>query len=1159
MLDQTRTIHYKVGGSLAFNHPTYVERDADRELLTALLAGKFCYVFNCRQMGKSSLRVRAMHHLQAKEMLCVGIDITSLGTEADPQKWYNGIITQLFLGLPLVGKINLKLWLRERDHLSPGQKLKDLIEGVILPHLPDTRIFIFIDEIDKVLSLPFSLDDFFSFIRFCYNQRADNPDYERLCFALFGVATPSDLIQDKRQTPFNIGQAIALHGFTAQEIAPLAQGLQGLAAAPEQVVQEILGWTNGQPFLTQKICNLLWQSQTPIALGSEGERVEHLIQTQILDHWESQDEPVHLKTIRDRLLRHENHIGTLLGMYQDILDQGAIAADDSAEQGELCLTGLVVKGQGELRVYNRIYQAVFSADWVQRELAKLRPYAESLAAWVASDCQDDSRLLRGQALKSALAWSSQKSLSALDYQYLNASQTIEQQESEQANRILREANRKAKRMIWVGFAVLMTSLVGSLVALRQAQLATAKQQAAQAGTTLQRLGESADRQFNFEQLNGLVSALQTVQTLKTKVKPQDRFPDYPATSPLLTLQYILSRIREKNNLTGHQEGVTSVAFSPDGQTLASASRDNTIRLWQSQGKFLRELRGHQGSVYRLEFSPDGQTLASASQDETIKVWNLQGEVIKTLSGHQGSVYSVTFSPDGRYLASAGRDRTARIWRSNGETVAILGKHQKSVDDLKFSPDGQTLVTVCRDGYLRRWSLTGKLINQFGLKDVALFGVDFSPDGQTLAGAAEDGTVRLWDLSGNLLTTLRGHQELVTMVRFSTDGQQLYSSSSDGTILVWNRQGQLLETLRGHGEGVFGLAQNRRSPILATGSEDTTVKLWDLSPKPNQDWQPLRGRLSGINFNSAHNSLALSTEDQPLTLLDVQGRLEQTFPSSTIGLGLLTSSADGQWLAGSRGAGTLQLWHRRGTLFKTLTGDTGRIYNLDISADQRYLAAGTRAGKVWIWNLQTSAASPQILNVSGDRVRSIGFNAKTGELLAATDDGQLSLWQVDGTLLNRWQAHADLISQVQWHPSGDSLVSASRDGTVKQWSRQAQLLHTLQTDPLPIQQVSFSPQGDWLATASSDGMVRLWDTEGQLRGEWRGKDSVIVGIGFTAHGDRLLSVSQPGQVSFWPVEPEYERLQNLLTQGCHWLQDYLMIHPDQRQKLPQCANDGGQSR
>lgn len=180
-----------------------------------------------------------------------------------------------------------------------------------------------------------------------------------------------------------------------------------------------MAWTGGQPFLTQKLCKL-------IPAGIEVEGVEELVRSHIIKNWESQDEPEHLRTIRDRILRDEQRAGRLLGLYQQILQWGKVLADNSSEKMELRLSGLVVQQQGKLRVYNCIYESVFDHSWVNKALADLRPHAEALTAWITS--KDDSWLLRGQALEDAWAWAADRSLSNEDYQFLDASQKLERRE-----------------------------------------------------------------------------------------------------------------------------------------------------------------------------------------------------------------------------------------------------------------------------------------------------------------------------------------------------------------------------------------------------------------------------------------------------------------------------------------------------------------------------------------------------------------------------------------------------------------------------------------------------------------------------------------------------------------------------------------------------------
>jgi hypothetical protein len=446
MANLTKTDFFKVGGSLPGNLPSYIVRQADTDLYNYLQKGEFCYVLTARQMGKSSLKVRISQQLKKEGWVTPAIDLTSIGTSGfTTEQWYVSFLSLIVK--KLMDLDDFDDWWDDHSKFTPVNRMSIFWEEILVK-TTDKPIAIFIDEVDLLLSIDpsiFNINDFFAAIRAVYNKRSENPALNRINFTIIGVASPLDLMSVEGRTPFNIGESIQVLNFRHAEASPLLKGFCNDEQTNQIMLQRIIYWTGGQPFLTQQLSQKLAQKITnPEDAKTMVDQVvqENYFRKNILG-----DD--HFFTIEDRIINNEMHNLWMLETLQTISkkDNTTLELEDKAFF-YLKLSGLVTETENGLKISNRIYENVFDKAWLERSIDNLkRPITIFKKQWEENG-QRNEDLLVGSNLKRIESWEKTTKLSSAEQKYLDKS------------RIYVSRKKFIRTAGWLGSLAILLALIG---------------------------------------------------------------------------------------------------------------------------------------------------------------------------------------------------------------------------------------------------------------------------------------------------------------------------------------------------------------------------------------------------------------------------------------------------------------------------------------------------------------------------------------------------------------------------------------------------------------------------------------------------------------------------------------------------------------------------
>jgi eukaryotic-like serine/threonine-protein kinase len=538
-------------------------------------------------------------------------------------------------------------------------------------------------------------------------------------------------------------------------------------------------------------------------------------------------------------------------------------------------------------------------------------------------------------------------------------------------------------------------------------------------------------------------------------------------------------------LSGHNAGLLSAAYSPDGARIVTASGDKTSRIWDARtGVELTVLSGHGGNVLSAAYSPDGTRIVTASIDKTARIWDARtGTQIAILSGHGDRVWSAAFSPDGAYVVTASGDKTARIWDARtGAQITVLSGHGGRVYCAAYSPDGARIVTASFDRTARIWDArTGAQLAELSVPAAFVRSAAYSPNGKQIVTASGDHIARIWDArSGNQLALLSGHDGIIISARFSPDGIRIVTASTDKTARIWDAlTGAQLTVLSGHSNHVMSAAYSPDGTRIVTASQGATARIWEV--RPHAQLAALSGHSGGLHaaaFSPDGNRIVTASSDNSARLWDAHTGTPITVLS---GHGdpvfFATFSPDGTRIATASADKTARIWEAStGAQLLVLAGHGHYVHSAAYSPDGRRIVTASYDKTARIWDARTGT---QLAVLSADvpaEIYSAGYSPDGTRIVTASADQTARIWDAEkGTQLAVLSGHGDSVSWAAYSPDGARIVTASDDRTARIWDASSgKQLAVLPGHHDEINFAAYSRDGARIATASNDGTARIWD-------------------------------------------------------------------------------------
>jgi WD40 repeat protein len=1066
------------GGTLAPEHPSYIRRLADEQLFVALTQHKFVSVLDARQKGKSSLVARTISRLEESGHLCIKLDLQRYGSNLTQDQWCAGIATAFQEQLP-----KSKFFVDYRKECALTGPINALFGQIrLLPSHLNHPVTIFADEIDFVRVLPFPADGFFAAIRSLYNERSQNTNLDRLTWCLIGSASPFQLVQSQAVAPFDIAQTIILEDFTPDDLAQYANHLGPNPTEAKKLLKQIHAWCGGHPFLTQYLCSILHQSDSP-----DFQKLHSIISTEFIHRSGAETNP-HLHQVATGFLspahpKQEEFTTTCLLAYKKILKKPQpVTSYPKDVVSHLRLSGLVTVNDNLLAPRNNLYQRVFNETWITNHLPTEENRRQKIAARRAT--------LRVGAIASvvcsALGWLalSNQSLANQAQAALSKSELNQKQLQEQVYlSAIQAANSQVNLGNWIA-----------------------------ATKTLQAAKNYPDKNWEWHYLNQLTTQYESEIDLK---------------EPTITVVPIadtklFTAFRKTGTEIFTPTGSKSYSFQNSNQPIRTVSRtgqfitrlvgENNFEVVSSTGNQIKVLRGT-----TVGFTQDDRGLFILNPEKTlISLFNTRTWLPERSLKINQSVYSL-------YSSSTTSDwiitNPTSITRLNPTTNQVRWKvtFPESTRILSYFKKTHQILIGLTAGPMRSLNYdTGKVITEYKDSGGPIMATSQSENGQFTASGSANGTVYLYETNkSEPIGTLVGHPGRINSLWFFDNDTMLATSSDDGTLRTWKIPPKLLVTKLNLGTpGPNILITSPSSGYSAVSDILGRVRLITSKSIVEKEWLSNSPTLPRILFDPNADLLAIASKTFGLITFNPNNSQERTlkgvFKSEVEDVE--SASHNGQtYFASLEADGRLLIFNNYDSP-QEVKAPNSQPMRIAMSPNGQLICSINEDGSVSIFSVETRGIL-RTIPVHSDKPRYITFSPNSKLISTVSNDETATIIDAQsGRIVHTLVGHTSRLFMSKFSPNSRQLVTTSFDGTVRQWDAiTGKQIHVFQHKSW-ISDASFSADGKRIVTCGNDHIIHVWDAESGLELLSLTDYSTTVNrCHFTSDGSSLISVDADGNL------------------------------------------------